>query len=212
MQGIGEGFENRLSAALPAEVADKTKNLQPADRRNTVVAYSLLRCGLMDAGRYRGRMELAFSENGKPHIGGAEGFYFNVSHTAGAAACAVSGREVGVDVERHVELDGRLADWVCTAGERRILQASARRSRDFIRLWTLKESYIKYLGAPLSEELLGVEFSAVMHMDAFCHLGLVFKSAWMGEVCLSVCGHTGSFGIQAVSVEELERALAAQPA
>lgn len=83
--------------------------------------------------------------------------HFNLSHTGGMVAVAVAhGLEVGLDVEavdRKVELAvadryffGAEADWLSTL-------EPARRTEGFLRLWTLKEAYIKATGRGLSQSL-----------------------------------------------------------
>src|SRR5690606_33310169 len=80
---------------------------------------------------------------------------FNLSHTDGLIACAVSrGREVGVDVEwldrRGGDID--VADRFFSRYEVQALYAQPpeRRRDRFFRYWTLKESYIKARGMGLA--------------------------------------------------------------
>ena len=82
---------------------------------------------------------------------------FNLSHTGGLVAVAAArGLELGVDAEaidRKVELEvadryffGAEAEWLATL-------EPARRTEGFLRLWTLKEAYIKATGRGLSQSL-----------------------------------------------------------
>ncbi len=79
---------------------------------------------------------------------------FNVSHTAGLVACAVTvGRDVGVDVEwtgRRGETVA-VADRYFSPAESRALNAfpASRQRERFFEYWTLKESYIKARGLGL---------------------------------------------------------------
>jgi len=85
------------------------------------------------------------------------GLQFNLSHTNGLVAIAVSRLgEVGVDAEaidRHVNL--AVADRYFFGAESRWLAnlAPAVRAEGFLRLWTLKEAYIKATGRGLSQPL-----------------------------------------------------------
>ena len=79
---------------------------------------------------------------------------FNISHTDGLIACAVTiGREVGVDVE-HIER--RLTHDVPAASSRRTKSPTCARCRRtssdavFFDYWTLKEAYIKARGFGLA--------------------------------------------------------------
>ncbi len=85
------------------------------------------------------------------------GVHFNLSHTNGLVAIAVSRLgEVGVDaeaVDRNVNL--AVADRYFFGAESRWLAglAPAARAEGFLRLWTLKEAYIKATGLGLSQPL-----------------------------------------------------------
>jgi 4'-phosphopantetheinyl transferase len=128
-------------------------------RRRYLVAHALLRTVLS---RYAGVEPRAwrFTANayGRPRIALPRHLWrlrFNLSHTDGLVACAVTvGRPVGVDVE-HTGRPGRLAEVAerfFAPGERASLLALPERAwRDrFFEYWTLKESYIKARGRGLS--------------------------------------------------------------
>ena len=97
---------------------------------------------------------------GKPAalVGGRPaGVHFNLSHTNGMVAIAVSpGGELGLDTEaidRRVDL--AVADRYFFGAESRWLAElpTERRAEGFLRLWTLKEAYIKATGLGLSQPL-----------------------------------------------------------
>ncbi len=82
-----------------------------------------------------------------------KGIHFNISHSDNLSVVAVSERHcLGIDIE---PLDQKLAvedmEAVLTKEEREKMTkiAPAFRSRELIRLWTLKESYLKLLGVGL---------------------------------------------------------------
>lgn len=81
--------------------------------------------------------------NGKPM---ASGCYFNISHSHGLVACAVSDVPVGIDVEKIRPVSPRLLR-ILSPAERE----SVRRDEDFFRLWTLKEALIKCQGGVLGQ-------------------------------------------------------------
>jgi 4'-phosphopantetheinyl transferase len=82
-------------------------------------------------------------------------FQFSVTHTERLCAVAISPTlTLGIDaetVEQNVE--DRLVEHFCCAREQHILRnlPSDQSSREFIRLWTLKEAYLKMTG--LAEQL-----------------------------------------------------------
>jgi 4'-phosphopantetheinyl transferase len=96
-------------------------------------------------------------EHGRPEIANPGGLSlrFNLSHTAGLAACVVTdGWACGVDVECFERHGNPLAvaQRVATEAELEemaVLPEAARRDR-FLVLWTLKEAYVKARGGGLS--------------------------------------------------------------
>lgn len=108
-----------------------------------------------------------FAENayGCPAIAAPSGtgLVFNLSHTDGLVACAVTrGGAVGVDVERiarDVEFES-LAGQNFAPSEAEIVMAAPPHAKAelFFALWTLKESYIKARGMGLSLPLDGFAF------------------------------------------------------
>jgi 4'-phosphopantetheinyl transferase len=98
-------------------------------------------------------------EQGKPEIHAPADYKalkFNLSHTDGMVVCAINwNNRIGIDVENEISRTGKtagLAQKFFTQDEVTRLNAlplSARRHR-FFQLWTLKESFIKALGAGMS--------------------------------------------------------------
>lgn len=137
------------------------------DRRDYACAHALLRTVLS---RYLDRepRDLQFETNahGRPSLPAqAASLSFNLSHSAGLVACAVSETfVVGIDVEpldRKVDIE-RVAERFFAPAE--IAQLAARddieaRTRLFFELWTLKESWIKALGTGLSQPLDHIAFT-----------------------------------------------------
>ncbi len=87
--------------------------------------------------------KIVITPEGKPTV---EGCFFNVSHTDGIAVCAVSDREVGIDVERPRKMTDAVIDRAFTPSEKQMVAGDKDR---FIRLWTIKESVMKWYGLGL---------------------------------------------------------------
>lgn len=91
---------------------------------------------------------------GKPHLQpNAHGLHFNVTHTDGLAAVAVARQpNVGIDAEprtRQVNL-GMAQRYFAPSEAALVEQAPATEQADvFLRLWTLKEAYVKACGRGL---------------------------------------------------------------
>ncbi len=99
--------------------------------------------------------KIIFCKNqfGKPFLKGYEDFYFNISHSGEWIICATDSKSIGIDIEKI-----RLINYVEVAKNyftnrecRFIFEASSsERIRNFYRIWTLKESYVKAEGGGLS--------------------------------------------------------------
>lgn len=104
---------------------------------------------------------------GKPSIDndGYRHLHFNLSHTQGLIACAVSYRYiVGIDVEQYRQLDdlNTLASYALARKEVEDLCSIADKQQQiqrFFTYWTLKEAYIKARGMGLSIPLQQFTFT-----------------------------------------------------
>ncbi|MBM3779931.1 MAG: 4'-phosphopantetheinyl transferase superfamily protein [Acidimicrobiia bacterium] len=162
----------RLDAArslLSAEEQTRARRFRFAeDARDYVLAHALVRESLSasPAGRSVEPPAWAFgvAPGGKPFAEPGGTPSFNLSHTRGLVACAVSeGAPVGVDVERADRLvDARaVAARYFSRAERAWLDrldASAF-ATGFLTLWTLKEAFVKAVGAGLSFPLPEAAFA-----------------------------------------------------
>jgi phosphopantetheinyl transferase len=107
---------------------------------------------------------IGLTAHGKPIV--AEGLpqiNFSVAHTDLIAAVAVSKElPVGIDVEAVENVPTpTLLELVCSHSEQMHLAAERvdQNSRDFIRLWTLKEAYSKMMGLGHSIDFAALDFA-----------------------------------------------------
>jgi 4'-phosphopantetheinyl transferase len=150
-----------------AERARRERFRFERDRQAYLVAHALGRCVLGGiVGRDPGCLQFEVGEHGKPELvqpQGAARVRFNLSHTEGLVACAVSMQhDLGVDVEhaqREVDVDG-VSRSVFSPTEREDLGRltdAARRAR-FFEYWTLKEAYVKAVGRGIGMPLRAITF------------------------------------------------------
>ncbi len=115
-----------------------------------------------------GPAEIRFAEQsyGKPYVDSPEASKqpFNIAHTEGLVICGVGDQRhelIGVDVEqlgRHT--DAGLAERYFSAPEIEYLsdKPDHLRQQGFLRVWTLKESFIKAIGTGLQTPLADFSF------------------------------------------------------
>ena len=144
--GILNDDERRRAARFKVDAA----------RTQFVVSRGWLRLVL---GRYlradARQIELRFSRHGKPELTNSHGLHFNLSHTLGLTAIAVTRLGlIGIDVEKISRerdvlnlakrfFSGKEADWVAS-------KTGAEQTRAFLTCWTAKEAFIKAHGEGLS--------------------------------------------------------------
>lgn len=122
----------------------------------------LLRRILAAYGADPATVTLPTGPNGKPSVIGAASLQFNASSSGGLAVVALARQhQVGVDVERLCAVADRdlLVRSTMTAAEQGALSSSPGEQQDvaFLRLWTVKEAFMKALGTGLSLDPLRVE-------------------------------------------------------
>jgi len=139
-----------------------------ADRTTYIAAHALTRALLAAVGHLPApAWRFIEGVNGKPEIDAALGrsrLRFSLSHTRGLVACAVGyDDDLGIDVESSDRIMDELglAQRFFAAKEVTLLRAIAPEHRRdaFLRIWTLKEAYIKATGAGLACPLDGFAFA-----------------------------------------------------
>lgn len=99
--------------------------------------------------------EIFFVENefGKPFLKGYDNFHFNISHSGQWIVCTVDDKDIGIDIEKIESIDYReLSENFFSEKEYKFIFEStlSDQLKNFYRIWTLKESYIKAEGKGLS--------------------------------------------------------------
>ncbi len=134
-------------------------------REERETAYRLLAFAVERERGLQSFPRLERAPGGKPWFPDCPDLQFNLSHSYGAAVCAVHDQSLGVDVERLRPAPRRLA---------RGMESEA-----FFRLWTAREATIKRQGRGV-EALL-----APLEPDPLCRCLEEFLPGWIVTVCPS---------------------------
>lgn len=92
-----------------------------------------------------------YNEYGKPYI--KENLEFNISHSGEYVVVAIDDCPVGIDIEemKNIEFEGIAKGYYDESEYKWIINhEKEQQMRCFYELWTLKESYVKYVGKGLS--------------------------------------------------------------
>lgn len=106
---------------------------------------------------------------GKPYFECSPSFHFSISHSKNMIVVGIAEAELGVDIELMRPVSEKLINRCLSKNEiAHLSEEPAVRTRDFLRLWTQKEAYLKYCGCGITRNLAGVdltrpEFAAHVH-------------------------------------------------
>lgn len=156
-----------LMEGLPKDRREKIiKYRQLKDRRQSLGAGLLLKRVLEKHGVPM--KDFSYLEHGKPVT---DGICFNLSHSHDKVVCAVSKEPVGIDIEKIEPLHANLAERFFTENEIRYLNRfyEEEKQQEFFRLWTMKESYMKYTGEGMSLSLDCFEFVIGEKVSVYRH-------------------------------------------
>ena len=172
----GEALMERAFLRVDEARREKAGRMKtPAGRAACLGAGLMLRKGLAARGIQEREAVFAYGENGKPYLPEYPEVHFNLSHSGQIAAAVFADCEVGCDVELVERADMDLARRFFSKKEYQYLTGfmdERQRNQAFYRLWTLKESFVKAIGAGL-----------MLPLDAF---EILVKEDGQIAVCQSV--------------------------
>ncbi|MCR4829670.1 MAG: 4'-phosphopantetheinyl transferase superfamily protein [Bacteroidales bacterium] len=168
-ESVDDGVIERLLQCFPQQQIDLVRGMKTMPRRREqAVGYFMTAYALQhDAGAIHSeRQEIQlfhpsyfdcplsssaaplwrYGSHGKPYLTNYEELYFNISHCRQAIVTAVSGREVGVDVEGSRKFSDGLLQRAYNEEEQAMVKSSDEPEKEFARLWTRKEAYFKWTG------------------------------------------------------------------
>lgn len=176
--------------ALPAWRREKALQYKKLDdRKRSVLAFVLLQRALREEYGITEVPEFKYNEFGKPSLPNLP-IHFNLSHCKDAVVCAVSDHNIGIDVESIGPYNPDVVRRVCTADEFKILTQNENKDVAFIKLWTMKESYLKAIGCGLTRSMQEIESSmcektnqTIIQQEGY-RAGVVMETE---AICISVC-------------------------
>lgn len=136
----------------------KLEKIADVDKRRQGIAAELLLNYLIEATfpEHSAPFDLYQDEFGKAHLK-AIPLFFSISHSGDYSACAVSDKDIGIDIEAKDTYNENVAkrffnkeDWV-------LIEEAADKKYMFAKLWTIKESALKCLGTGLRKPLKNVK-------------------------------------------------------
>lgn len=146
-------------------------------------------------------LSLCKNEYGKPlaYFNGRP-YHFNISHSAEWVIIAFANSPIGIDIEEIKEMNKDFSKIFFTVEESLAIESKqiSEKSRFFMELWTMKESYVKYIGRGLSIPLSDFTFVPITNKDNTfksmsitedkkMEIGYVQKVEFDPDYALSIC-------------------------
>lgn len=153
---------------------------------------------------------ISHNHYGKPFINDAK-FYYNLTHSGDWVGLAYGRNEVGLDIERVVDERNQLSYSFLTDKEMQFLCDYRGKShkQQLVRLWTIKEAYVKWLGTGLSTEMnsfsINIDNIEDMVWEDSVNCDVKWISSFLDKAhYFSLCGTGKDFVLDIVKVDELE--------
>lgn len=92
---------------------------------------------------------------GKPYLIEYPDIHFNLSHSGEYVCCGVAEQEIGVDIQKHQGKMEKIAERFFTEADNELLDRCKNEEEEkwFFRIWSVRESYIKFTGRGLGQGL-----------------------------------------------------------
>ncbi|EIE5835687.1 4'-phosphopantetheinyl transferase superfamily protein [Listeria monocytogenes] len=97
--------------------------------------------------------EIEISNFGKKYINNPN-IYFSISHSGEYVICAISKSNIGIDIEKSITDTSNLSDQIMSEKEIKLYGYEI----NLTKFWTMKESYLKFLGVGLNKEPKSLTF------------------------------------------------------
>ena len=153
-----ERFDRYYRELSPQRKARTDRYHQRSGKNLSIGASVALNCALHRFGRHEKEMSYITSKNGKPYFQTFNRF-FNISHSGTLVLCSLSEKEIGCDVQLCQKTDYLpLARRFFTQQEYHRIFFSETPCETFYRMWTIKESYLKFTGDGIGK---GLQFFSV---------------------------------------------------
>lgn len=204
-----------LSEHLPENVIEKLGRFRnpPAMQRNMLGEVLCRAVVAQKEGIPAKTVSTYRTEKGKPYYTDLKQWHFNISHSAEWVVMAFSDEELGIDIEKIKPINYHLAKRFFSGEENVRLNEfeEPRKLHYFFDLWTLKESYLKYLGKGLTKSLRTFTIHDVngrffLKHDEEHDSDVHFRQFVVGGDCkLSVCADSETFAenILFLTIDEL---------
>lgn len=194
-------YDRLFLKASPERQLRAQRYLRQQDKIRCVVADALVRravaetLGISD-------FSVTLDDGGKPYIQDRKDFHFNLSHSGRWVTMAYGDTPVGIDIQQ-MRLSPEKIPKFCRlfAPDEAvyILDGTEDSLIDrFFRIWTGKESYLKFLGTGLRKAL-----NSFSVLNEATHPGVTFNTVLRNGYCLTLCAQEPASDIMWINALEI---------
>lgn len=148
IDNVDDKFLSLMYSILPNSRKEKVdKCYYSLDKKIKIIEYFLIKTQLK---LYAGQ-DFRYTKKGKPYLKGNKNF--NISHSDKALVVAFSDDKIGIDIQKKIKFDDDLLKYIANKKEYYDVISSNDRDLAITKLWTKKESLIKYKGITIATNL-----------------------------------------------------------
>lgn len=173
---LDETFVEKSIPFLSTQRLNKVLNYKViSDKINSCIAFLLLRYALKNEFGIDEIPEFFFNEYEKPFLKNHSNIFFSISHCKNAVVCAVSDKNIAVDIMDFRKARPLTIKRVCSQKEQIFLNQNKNTNKDFTKLWVMKECYSKLKGKGLS-----MDFSKItVKLDECKNIKYIETENWL---------------------------------
>lgn len=202
IENLSEDLYGKFYSLCSQERKHKTDRFRfEKDRKLSVSAFVLLRYMLYKEYGFSDMPEFEYEEHRKPLLENCPEIKFNFSHCKDTVACAVSDYCVGADVQDIITEKELFDNILLSAKEKEAVRNSENPCSEFIRFWTLKESFSKNTGTGIGRNLAEIDFSE--YKLRFKAYEKFFLTERFGDTWASCCSDIENIEYRIVTLEEI---------
>lgn len=98
-------------------------------------------------------IEIVYNRYGKPALKNYPDIKYNITHSGEWVIIAYNNKDIGIDIEKIRPVTIKIAKYFTDSEKEYLYSKHGDENENIIRLWTIKESYLKFLGKGLSQSL-----------------------------------------------------------